>query len=127
MGSDRAVYHCEAVLGELGHLLAFPMAKAIHGVVVYHPRGLHVGVHDRGADKRKAALFQVLGQLIGNRAGRRHIVHRFGPILQRFPIHKVPDVVRETTSLFLHLEKRAGILARTKYLETIADNAWIQQ
>ena len=57
VGSDRAVYHCEAVLGELGHLLAFPMAKAIHGVVVYHPRGLHVGVHDRGADKRKAALF----------------------------------------------------------------------
>ena len=39
-----------------------PVPKATHQVVIHHAYGLHVGVTDRGAHEREAALFQIPGQ-----------------------------------------------------------------
>ena len=57
-------YHLSTALGGLRQVLAIPVAKTVYGVVVYHTRGLHVGIHDRTSDKCEAASLHVLAQSV---------------------------------------------------------------
>ena len=48
--------HTERILSLAGHRCA---EEATSDVIVHQADGLHVGIHDRAADKPKSSLFEV--------------------------------------------------------------------
>jgi len=50
-----------------------PVAKAVYSVIVYHARGLHVGVHDGRADELEPPGFQILDDYLRLRCRRRDL------------------------------------------------------
>ncbi len=72
-------------------------------MVVDHPHCLHVGIHDRAANKFEAALFEIFAQRVRFRSRHRDLLHRSPLILNRL------NVVVKITKLFLYRQEKLRV------------------
>ena len=72
-----------------GLLAYFFVAKAVDGMVIHHPRRLHMRVHDGRSDELEAALDQVFADRIGERCSGRELVQRREAVLDRLAVVQV--------------------------------------
>src|SRR5438552_6635167 len=97
-------------------------AETIHGVIVHHPSGLHIGIAHRGAHKCKPSLAQVLAHRLGCCTGRWVIAQRADGMHHRLAINKPPQIGSDTAEGLLDLEKPPGIMDGGTYFLPMADN-----
>lgn len=94
-------------------------------MIVNHPDGLHVGIHDRAADKFEAALLEVFAEGVGFLGRGRQVLHAGEAILDGPAADETPYVFVERAEFFLHFEKLLGIRDRGRNLQAIANDARI--
>lgn len=59
------------------------VTKAVGGVVIDQPHGLHIGVADSGTDKSEPRLFELFRELVRKRGAGRHLLDGFPSIGDR--------------------------------------------
>lgn len=101
------------------------MSKTGDQVIVDQARGLHVGVKRSTPDKSKPSLLHIRTQPVGNIGGRRHFPHCFPVVLDRFPIHKPPDVITKASELFLYGNESLCIGYGGPNFRFVANYLWI--
>lgn len=96
-------------------------------MIVHNPRGLHMGVYDRGADKLEPPFFQIFADRVRQfrargklRKGRKFIVYRFSA-------GKAPDVFIECSEFFSDLDKSLSVCDCTLDLKPVPDDAGVFQ
>ena len=99
------------------------VAEAVLRVVVDEARGLHEGVHDRGAHEAEAALEQGLAHDLGGGRLRGDFGHRRRAVDDGLAVDEAPEVGVEAAELALHLERRLGVADGRRHLGSIADDA----
>ncbi len=70
-------------------------------MVVDHADGLHVGVHDGGADEVEAALLEVFAEGVGDGGAGGDLFQRGAAVLEGFAVDEGPLVVAEAAELVL--------------------------
>src|SRR5258706_12087355 len=103
--------------------LNLPVAEALHGVVVHHPRRLHECVADGRPHKGKAAFFEALADRVGFRRAGRQSLSWLPGIHARLAANKLPDVAIERSEFLLHCQECLGILHGGRDLKAVADDA----
>ena len=94
-------------------------------MVVDHSDRLHVGIANRGADKFKASLLQVLAHCIALLRAGGDLFGCLEFVLYRFAIDKSPDVIVERIEFVLHFQETSSIVSRAKDFQSIANNTRI--
>src|SRR5215831_4189082 len=101
------------------------ITKAVHGVVVHHPDGLHEGVADGGANEGKSSPLKIFTHCVGLNGPTGDLAHGPPGIHPRFAADKLPDVAVEGAVLALHTKERGGILNRGRHFQTVAHDAFV--
>src|SRR3990172_8894211 len=104
-----------------------PKTKAAYKMVLHQASGLHEGITDRGADKTKAAGFQVLAKCLRFRALGGDLLQALPVIDLRLTSNETPHIPVETAEFLLHLEKGLGVADGGSYLGSVANEAGICQ
>jgi len=78
-------------------------------VVIDHAGRLHVGINDRGTNKRKSAPLEILAERVGYRCGRWNVADVFPPVLFWVTTYKLPSVDPKCSELLLNLEERSRV------------------
>ncbi len=105
----------------------FVIAKTIDGMIVDHPDGLHVGIHNGGAQEFESSFLQVEGQFLGGGGDRWDVLHRPPTVDQRVSLDKIPHIFGKRPKFVLHFQKTLGVVDRGLDLGAIADDARILQ
>src|SRR5437667_6284464 len=98
------------------------MTEAVGGVIVHHPRRLHVGVADGRTHEGEAALLEIAAHRVRLGTGGGDTAMRRPPVVARAAVHESPHVRVERPELALDLEERAGVPDRALDLQPIADD-----
>ena len=109
------------------HFRAGLVAEASRFVVVHHPRRLHVGVDNGGADKAESPPFQVAGERLGFGRGVGNIGLFAKMVLARTAAHEAPRIRVKRAELLRSLQKGAGVGNRRLHFQAVADDARIFQ
>ena len=103
------------------------MPETINGVIVRHAARLHKCVANGRAHELEAAFFQIFAQGVGLRCSGRNLLMCLPEILEWRAADELPQVVIETSELFLHFEKGLRVGHGGGDFEAIADDAGVLQ
>ncbi len=91
-------------------------------MVIYHTDRLHVGIHDRWANKSKTSLFQVLTECLGFFCNSRYVGHLLPRIDDWFIPDELPNIGVKLSKFFLYFKKSFCVIDRRTNFEFIPDN-----
>ena len=94
-------------------------------VVVDDSYALKIGVHDGGADKFEASLFQLAADLFGKRVFGGHIADVRQVMVDGIAVCETPDELVEAAKLLLHLEKCLRVADGGGNFVAIANDAFV--
>ena len=103
------------------------MPETIHGVIIHHAARLHKCVTNCRAHELEAAFFQVFAHGVGLRCSSRNLLVCLPEILEGRAADELPQVVIETSELFLHFEEGLRVGHGGGDFEAIADDAGVLQ
>lgn len=101
------------------------MTEAGNDMIVHHSHRLHKRVDYRRADKIKAALFQVLADLIGQRSARGNVGEGSRAVDYRGVVDVAPDELVKAAEFALNFQERPGVCDGSVYFQPIANNSRI--
>ena len=84
--------------------------KAIDGVIVDHPDGLHEGVADGRAGEAEASAFEVFAHGVGLGGFGRDLFDRFPRVAFRLAVDELPDVRIEAGELIANGQVGLGVV-----------------
>ena len=91
-------------------------------MVVDHPRRLHMGVTDRGADELETSGHKIFAEKDRLRGGRRKLREALPPVDQRPTVDETPDVFVEGAELLAHLQEGPGVRYCALDLAPVSDD-----
>ena len=92
-------------------------------MVIHHPRSLHVGITNSGAEKLKAALFHILTDGVGDRRACRYF---FVEVVNGLALgHKAVQVFIKRTKFLLYFDKKLRVADGGGDLAPVANDGCI--
>jgi len=104
-----------------------PPPETVAGMVIDHADRLHEGVADGCSHEAEAAFFQIAAEGVRQRGAGRNFFETLPVVLDRYPIHKPPQVGVKGTELGLHRQEGAGVADGGGDLEPVTDDADVGQ
>ena len=99
------------------------MPKARDQMVVDHPDGLHVCVHNRAADELESALLEVFAERVGFLGRGWQMFHARQPILDWPAADETPNVFVKRAEFLLDVEELLGIRDCSRYFQAITNDS----
>ena len=103
----------------------FPVSKAIDAVVIDHAGRLHVGINDRGTNKRKSPPLEIFAERVRYRRGRGNVADAFPSVLFWAATYKLPSVGPKCSKLLLNLEERSRVADGGFNFHSVSNDGWV--